>query len=68
MRSIIDNIAHKLPFPIFFSNTQFMAGTTNNDYGEDPFDGSATVLAHAVQLLLFSPTKWHSYQVPFKSG
>ncbi|KAL6698341.1 hypothetical protein J3F84DRAFT_346683 [Trichoderma pleuroticola] len=55
IKSLTDKIIHDLTFPMFLPVTASMVGRGK---GEE-IDVAATVLAHAVQILLFAPTRWN---------
>ncbi|PNP51939.1 hypothetical protein THARTR1_07148 [Trichoderma harzianum] len=55
IKSLTDKIIHGLTFPMFLPVTASMVGRGK---GEE-IDVAATVLAHAVQILLFAPTRWN---------
>ncbi|KAL7940427.1 hypothetical protein V8C42DRAFT_356270 [Trichoderma barbatum] len=55
VKSLIDKIIKGLSFPIFLPITASMVG---REEGEE-IDVVATILAQAVQILLFAPTEWN---------
>ncbi|KAL6825252.1 hypothetical protein V8C40DRAFT_287715 [Trichoderma camerunense] len=57
LKSMIDKIVAFLPFPMFLPITRNMI--TKRKYEEDFIDVTATILAHAIQILLFAPTEWN---------
>ncbi|KAM0263139.1 hypothetical protein ACHAQJ_001292 [Trichoderma viride] len=57
LKSLIEKIATLLPEPMFLPITRNMVTQRMDE--EDSIDVTATVLAHAIQILLFAPTKWN---------
>ncbi|QYT00299.1 hypothetical protein H0G86_007387 [Trichoderma simmonsii] len=57
LKLLIDKIVAFLPFPMFLPITRNMI--TKRKYEEDFIDVTATILAHAIQILLFAPTEWN---------
>ncbi|KAM6484740.1 hypothetical protein HDV62DRAFT_379126 [Trichoderma sp. SZMC 28011] len=57
LKSMIDKIVAFLPFPMFLPITRNMI--TKRKYEGDFIDVTATILAHAIQILLFAPTEWN---------
>ncbi|KAL7906500.1 P-loop containing nucleoside triphosphate hydrolase protein [Trichoderma velutinum] len=57
LKWMIDKVVASLPFPMFLPITRNMITQRKDE--EDFIDVTATVLAHAVQILLFAPTGWN---------
>lgn len=56
LKNLVDTIASSLPRPMYLPITRKMV--TQSDKENDTIDVAATILAHAVQILLFAPTRW----------
>ncbi|PNP39829.1 hypothetical protein TGAMA5MH_08094 [Trichoderma gamsii] len=57
LKSLIDSIVDSLTVPTFLPITRNMIIKTDDE--QDIIDAPATILAHAIQILLFAPTRWN---------
>lgn len=57
LKSLIDTIACSLSAPMYLPITRNMVNERDDE--NDVIDRPATILAHAIQILLFAPTQWN---------
>lgn len=57
LQSLIDRIVNCISFPIYLPITRNMVSQMTEE--NDSIDVAATILVHAIQILLFAPTQWN---------